>query len=136
MAFKLDFAKLAARSPKERAADEARRETEARAAEIADREAKVKHTRTVTLTEASDVRHEMDGSRAIHFMGTDDQGRAIRGHYQTVSYIEEAEAAALIGRFAQGRSVTMRGYFRAWTPKAGQSQGKTQFAFVGLFLAD
>lgn len=136
MAFKLDFAKLAARSPEERAADEARREAEVQALEIAEREAKVKHTRTVTLTEELDVRHEMDGSRSIHFTGTDEQGRAIRGHYQTVSYVEEAEVAALIGRFARGQSVTMRGYFRAWTPKTGESQGKTQFAFVGLFLAD
>lgn len=136
MAFKLDFAKLAARSPEERAADEARREEEARAAEIAEREARVKHTRTVTFTEAGDVRHEMDGSRTIHFQGTDEQGRAIRGHYQTVSSIDDAEIAGLIPRFAAGGTVTMRGYFRAWTPKAGENQGKTQFAFVGLFLAD
>lgn len=134
MAFKLDFTKLSDRNPEERAADDARLESEARAREIREREAKVKHTRTVTITEELDVRHEMDGSRHIHFSGSDEQGRPIRGQYQTLSWIDHAESDALMPRFAKGQTVTLRGYFRPWTPEAGPNKGKTQFRFVGLFL--
>ena len=130
MAFKLDFNRLGNRTPEERAADEVRRVEEARAAEIKAREAKVKHTRTVTMTGESDVRFEMDGSRSIVFHGTDAQGRPMRGSYQTLSDISADDADALLPRFAQGQTVTLRGYFRPWKDNAGQ----TQFSFVGLFL--
>ncbi len=131
MAFKLDFTRLGNRTAEERAADDARREDEARAAEIRTREAKVKHTRTVTMTGESDVRFEMDGSRSIHFRGTDEQGRPIRGSYQTLGETSAEEIEALLARFAEGQTVSLRGYFRPWQDRSNA----TQFSFVGLFLA-
>ncbi len=131
MAFKLNFAKLADRTPEERAADDARREAEARAAEIKAREDKVKHTRTVSLSGEPEVRCEMDGSRSIVFRGSDEQGRPIRGSYQTLSDFDADATDALLARFADGKTVTLRGYFRRW----GDAAGKPQFSFVALFLA-
>ncbi len=132
----VNFKTLRVRTPEERAADEAARVAADQARETAEREAKVKHTRTVTLENDGESRFTMDGGVQVHFAGTDEQGRPIRGAFESQPGLDEAVADALRARFVAGAVLTMRGYFRPWTPTQGPLAGKTQFRFVGLFLAD
>ncbi len=52
----VDFAKLRAQTPEERTANEERRRRNDDAREAAERQAKIKHTRTITLGEDAEVR--------------------------------------------------------------------------------
>lgn len=126
----VDFTKLRARTPAEQAEDQARWEAEAVARDAAERQAKIKHTRTITLVYDSEAGFTTSGERHIHLRGTDESNRPLRASYVTPHSMSRADADALAESLKAGTSATLAGYFRPHQDRSGQ----TQFTLMAMTL--
>lgn len=117
----VDFTKLRDQTPQERAEAAQRREAEAAARDLAERQAKVKHTRTITLQEDSEIRFSRTGDREILLRGTDEQGRPLRAAYTTPFGTSRDAADALAESLTAGSTAKLAGYFRPHQDGAGKT---------------
>ena len=126
----LDFAKLRARTPAEREADDLRRHAEEIAADRARRRERSEKRLTLTLTSDAEFRYTVSGGGVIHMRGWDERARTIAAIWFMPDDFERARVRDIFNRLREATPVRLDGYWRSRT-----FNGNRVFEFIAQYLA-
>ena len=126
----LDFAKLRARTPAEREADDLQRHAEEIAADRARRRARCEKGLTLTLTLDAELRYTVGGGGVIHLRGWDERARTIAAIWYMPDDFERARVRDIFNRLREGTGVRLNGYWRSRS-----FSGNRVFEFIAQYLA-